>query len=199
MADLPQADFCRLARGGTLAPPGGLPAEKVVLGISSASHAAIRRVHNETPEIALSNLTGTLRKYFLSGGPAAETARRYHDCVETYIDWDEAASPATETPHKGAHIAYGEHIVRSRPDVILGDDGTGEYEVRVLLWDELGLNQAAAEVIALPALDRVEETYGAGKVAIVKVLHLPTRHLEEVAEDAARARRPDVEALLDGV
>lgn len=198
-ADLSQADFCRLARGGDLAPPGGLPAEKIVLGISSASHAAVRRVHNETPEIALSNLAGTLRKYFLSGGQPAQTARHYQECVETYIAWDGQAAPATETPARGKSIGYDGGIVRARPDVILGDDGTGEYEVRVLLWDELPLKRDSAELIALPAVERVEETYGPGKVAVVNVFHLATNDLEQVAADSAHARRADVEELLASV
>jgi hypothetical protein len=199
MADLAQAEFTRLARGGTISSDAPLPSEKLVLGIASTSHAAIRRVHNESPEQALSVLAGKLRRWFLMGGNAALTARRYQDCVEAYIDWDGRAAPATETPSKGAHIAYGDHVIRSRPDVIIAEDGTGEYEVRVLLWDELGLNKEAAEIIALPAVDRVEETYGAGTVSTVKVLHLPTKRLEEVTEDAAKARRADVEALLGGL
>lgn len=198
-ADLSQADFCRLARGGDLAPPGGLPAEKIVLGISSASHAAVRRVHNETPEIALSNLAGTLRKYFLSGGQPAQTARRYQGCVESYIAWDGHAAPATETPARGRAIGYDGGIVRARPDVILANSGTGEYEVRVLLWDELPLDRDSAELIALPAAERVEETYGPGKVAVVKVLHLAINNLEEVAADSAHARRADVAELLASV
>lgn len=199
MADLAQAEFTRLARGGTISTSSPLPSEKLVLGISATSHAAIRRVHNESPAKARAVLAGKLRRWFLMGGNAALTARRYSDCVETYIEWDRNAAPAVETPAKGTPVQYGDNIVRCRPDVILGDEEASEYEVRILLWDELGLNKDSAEVIALPAVDRVEETYGAGKVAVVKVLHLPTRHLQEVAEDAAKARRGDVEELLDSV
>jgi hypothetical protein len=198
MADLAQAEFTRLVRGGTISTGAPLPSEKLVLGIASTSHAAIRRVHKESPEQALAVLASKLRRWFLMGGNAALTARRYQECVEAYIEWDGVAAPATETPSRGLEIAYGDSVVRSRPDVILakGDEG---YEARVLLWDELPLTKQASELIALPAVDRVEETYGEGSVAIVKVLHLATGQLEEVAEDAAKQRRGAVEDLLSDI
>lgn len=199
MADLSQAEYARLARGGTIARGGVSPAEDVVLGISSTSHAAIRRVHKESPARARAVLAGKLRRFFLAGGRAAQTARRYQECVENYIAWDGQAAPATETPSKGTPIAFNGGIVRARPDVILGDDETGEYEARVLLWDELPLDQDSAELIALPVIERVEDTYGEGKVSSVKVLHLVTNHLQEVAADSARARRADIEELLASV
>lgn len=195
MTDLSQAEFGRIARGGELS-SGPRPAEDVVLGISSTSHAAIRRVHRESPAKARADLAGKLRRFFLAGGRAAETARRYQDCVEGYIAWDEAAEPATETPTKGRPVVFSNGVVRARPDVILGDEETGEYEVRALLWDELDLDQDSAELIALPLIERVEDSYGERKVDVVKVLHLVTNHLEEVDVGAARARRADVETLL---
>jgi hypothetical protein len=198
MANLAQAPFTRLARGGHIS-SSSLPSEKLVLGIASTSHAAVRRVHNETPNQAIAVLALKLRKWFLMGGNAAQAARHYQDCVESYIHWDGTAAAAVETPAKGTQTIYGDSIVRSRPDVILEPNGTGRHEVRVLLWDELGLTQDAAEMIALPAVDRVEDTYGEGSVAVVKILHLPTLRLEEVAEDAAKARRGDVEDLLASV
>jgi hypothetical protein len=195
MADLSQAEFGRIARGGSLS-SGPRPAEDVVLGISSTSHAAIRRVHRESPEKARADLAGKLRRFFLAGGRAAETARRYQDCVEGYIAWDETAEPATETPTKGRPVTFSNGVVRARPDVILGNEETGEYEVRALLWDELALDQDSAELIALPLVERVEDAYGEGKVGVVKVLHLVTNQIEEVAANVARGRRTDVEALL---
>jgi hypothetical protein len=199
MANLAQAEFTRLARGGTISSSGPLPSEKLVLGIASTSHAAIRRVHNETPAQARAVLAGKLRKWFLLGGNAASTARHYQECVETYIAWDGVAAPAVETPSKGEPISYGDDLIRCRPDVILADDETGLYEVRVLLWDELGLTADAAELIASPAVERVDETYGTGKVGVVKVLHLPTQQIEEVSEDAARGRRDEVAELLASI
>lgn len=198
MTDLAQAEFTRVARGGTIS-KSPLPSEKLVLGIASSSHAAVRRVHSESPAQALAYLATKLRKWFLKGGTTAQAARHYQECVERYIRWDGVGAPAVETPAKGLEIHYGENVVRSRPDVILAPNGTGQYEIRILLWDELLLDSNAAELIALPAVDRVEETYGEEKVAAVKVLHLPTLTLEEVTEDAAKARRADVEALLDNV
>jgi hypothetical protein len=198
MADLAQAEFTRVARGGTIS-KSPLPSEKLVLGIASSSHAAVRRVHSESPAQALAYLAGKLRKWFLKGGTTAQAARHYRECVERYIQWDGVGAPAIETPSKGLEVTYGESVVRARPDVILSPDGTGQYEVRILLWDELPLDSNSAELIALPAVDRVEETYGEEKVATVKVLHLPTLRLEEVSEEAAKARREDVEALLASV
>jgi len=195
MADLSQAEYGRLARGGSLSNKD-LPAEKVVLGISATSHAAVRRVHNESPARARAVLAGKLRRFFLAGGRAAQTAQRYRECVETYIHWDGEAAPAAETPSKGSPIAYDGGIVRARPDVILGDEDTGEYEVRILLWDELPLDKDSAELIALPVVERVEGTYGEGRISVVKVLHLATNQLQEVAADSAHARRADVEELL---
>jgi hypothetical protein len=199
MADLSQAEYGRLARGGEITRGGVPPAEEVVLGISSTSHAAIRRVHKESPTRARAVLAGKLRRFFLAGGRAAQTARKYQDCVETYIAWDGQAAPATETPAKGTPVAFNGGIVRARPDVILGDEETGQYEARVLLWDELPLDSDSAELIALPVVERVEDTYGPGKVAVVNVLHLPSNKVEQVTTDSAKARRADVEELLGSV
>jgi thioester reductase-like protein len=93
-------------------------------------------------------------------------------------------------------VTFSNGVVRARPDVILGNEETGEYEVRALLWDELALDQDSAELIALPLVERVEDAYGEGKVGVVKVLHLVTNQIEEVAASVARGRRTDVEALL---
>ena len=198
MADLSQAEYARVARGGSLS-KASLPAEKLVLGISATSHAAIRRVHKESPARAKAVLAGKLRRFFLLGGTAAETARRYQECVEGYIAWDGQAASATELPSKGKPISFNGGVVRARPDVILGNGDSGNYEVRILLWDELPLQKDSAELIALPTVERVEDTYGEGKVAVVKVLHLVTNDLQEVAANAAHARRADVEELLTAV
>ncbi|HKF81368.1 MAG TPA: hypothetical protein VKB23_00225 [Solirubrobacterales bacterium] len=96
-------------------------------------------------------------------------------------------------------MSFNGSSVRARPDVVIGDEKTGEYEARVLLWDDLPLDQDAAELIALPVVERVEDTYGNGKVSVVKVLHLVTGQLEEVSPNTARGRRADVEALLASV
>ena len=198
MADLSQAEFARLARGGDIK-EGATPAADVVLGISSTSHAAIRRVHNESPSRARAVLAGKLRRFLLAGGRAAETAGRYRDCVESYILWDGEGASAVETPAKGQAVTFNGSSVRARPDVVIGDEETGEYEARVLLWDDLPLDKDSAELIALPVVERVEDTYGRGKVSVVKVLHLVTGRLEEVSPNTARARRSDVEALLASV
>src|SRR5215218_368516 len=97
MADLSQAEFARLARGGDIK-EGATPAADVVLGISSTSHAAIRRVHHESPSRARAVLAGKLRRFLLAGGRAAETAGRYRDAWSPTFSGTEKGPPPSRPP-----------------------------------------------------------------------------------------------------
>ena len=198
MVNLSQAEFTRLARGDEITPGVEPPTEYFILGIRSSAGACIRRVHSESVEMARSRFASKNGHYLFGGGPAGAAARAYRQYLERYISLDGTAAEAVDLPSKGVAVSFEPgNIVRSRPDVVLGPNEDDEYEVRVLLWDELALDRASAEMIALPALEYVRNTLGSD--AVVCVWQLATQQEEIVSADEADARRPDVEALLLGV
>jgi hypothetical protein len=172
-----------------------------ILGLSSSAHAAIRRVHSETPDRGRAHYAGKASNYLLHGGAAAATARGYRDCIERYIAWDGNADPAVDLPTKGLPISFGQgDIVRSRPDVVLGpDEQSGAYDVRVLLLDELRLDRRAAEMIALAAHEYVWAQFGTNSTALVNVWQLARGEGETVTATEAEGRRTEVEALLAAI
>jgi hypothetical protein len=198
MVNLSQAEFTRLARGDIITPGIEPPTEYFILGIRSSAGGCVRRVHSESVEMARSRFASVNGHYLFGGGAAAAAARAYRQCLERYISLDGTGAEAVDLPSKGVPVAFEPgNIVRSRPDVVLGPNEDGLYEVRVLLWDELALDRASAEVIALPALEYVRSTQGAD--AIVRIWQLATQQEEIVSPDEADGRRGDVEALLLGL
>jgi hypothetical protein len=180
-----------------ITPGEGPDVEGFVLGIRSSAGASIRWVHRESAARGRSHFAGTNARYLFGGGPAAETARNYRDCIESYISLDGAGAETVDMPTKGIRIDFPPgNSVRARPDIVLGSDGdrAGLYEARVLLWDELPLDRRSAELIALPALEYVRHKFHAD--AAVVVWHLARRQEEQVSPAQADARRQEVEALL---
>jgi hypothetical protein len=195
MAELSQAEFGRVARGASINPGNPPDVEWFILGMRQSAIAAVRRVHSQSPDDARAYFQGKASGFYLQGGAAAATARSYRDCIERYIAWDGQAATAEATPTKGIEVRFSpDHVVRARPDVVLG--GPGTYEARVLLWDDLPLGPDAAELIALPAVGYVESEFGKDKAAPVSVWQLATSDRESVGPAAAEGRRSDVEALL---
>lgn len=198
MAELPQAEFGRAARGAPISPGLAPDVEMFILGMGQSARAAVRRVHSDTPDDARAYLAGKHSGFLLQGGSVAAIARAYRACLERYIGWDGQAAAAVATPTKGHPVPFApNHIIKARPDVVL-DTGSG-HEARVLLWDDLPLDAKAAEMIALPIVGYVEADFGQGSVAVVSVWQLETGQQEAVGPAAAQARRQDVETLLASI
>ena len=194
MADITQATFTRAVRGDAKAKPGVSPEiEPVVKGISSVSRAAVRRVHKESAANALAYFAGKVSKFLLSGGRSAATAESYRRSLRQYIEWDEAEEAADLDI--ASPVAFGSDRVRARAHVVILD-GNKDREVRVLLWDELPLNQAQAEMIALPVLDCVNSEYATGTTTAIEVWQLAKSQRYSVAPGSAEAQREAVEELV---
>lgn len=175
--------------------PGKTPKiENVVGAISSISRAAVRCVHRESPSDALAYFEGAIKKFTEMGPRAAATCETYSQSVARYIDWDGAADDA-DLDLK-LTVPFGpEDRVRSIAHVVL-DAGDDRRLARVLLWDELPLSSEAAEMIALPIVECVENVYGAESVAAIEVWHLALAEKERVERNTALSRRPDVESFF---
>lgn len=192
--DLAQADFMRGVRGEKIV-PGRTPRIEPILGaVSSISRKAIRCVHQESPAAAEAYFSGAIAKFVLMGSRAAATCQTYSRSVETYIEWDGQGGEA-ELDLK-LLVPFGpEDQVRTIAHVVL-DAGEDQREARVLLWDDLPLGQKAAEMIALPIVECVENVHGANSVSTVAVWHLARGEKERVVRDIALARRSDVEGFF---
>jgi hypothetical protein len=93
-------------------------------------------------------------------------------------------------------VSFGQgNSVRALAHVVV-DDGAGAYAARLLLWDELQVSAAQAEMLALPVLEGVEARLGAGTVSRVEVWQLGTNQRHVVTLAAARAQAPSVQHFL---
>lgn len=192
MAEVPQADFTRAVRGANIS--GQDEIEPVVGGISSVARATIRRIHREGTAKALAYYASGTKKFSLMGGNPASTVNTYRASVDQYVAWDGGqAAPADIDVSETISFAPGD-AVRAIAHVAI--DAPADREVRVLLWDELRLDQNGAEQIALPALEAVENAFGQGVVAVVEVWQLATGQRVTVPPTLARARHSDVQTLL---
>jgi hypothetical protein len=197
VAEIPQATFTRAVRGDNVK-AGVVPdIEPVVKGISSISRAAVRKVHKESPELALSYFAGKVSRFLLMGGRPAATADTYRNSLLQYIDWDKAGEAADLDV--GARVSFGNgNWVRARSHVVI-ERNDESREARVLLWDDLPLNEASAEMIALPIVECVNSQYGDGSVGVIEVWQLARSQRYSVAPASAEARRGDVEDLLSSL
>jgi hypothetical protein len=192
--ELPQADYMRGVRGEQIDPNKTPKIENVVGAISSISKKAVRCVHSESPSDALAYFEGAIRKFTEMGPRPAATCDTYSRSVHRYIEWDGAADDA-EFDLK-LTVPFGpDDRVRAIAHVVLEVDDDA-YEARVLLWDDLPLSQKAAEMIALPIVECVENVHGAESVQAVEVWHLARSEKERVERNAALARRADVESFF---
>lgn len=195
MGNVSQADFTRAVRSGQIVVGSEDDIEDVVKGISSIARAAVRKVHRDSPAAARSYFAGMVAKYLLGGGSAAGTARAYGHALDTYIDWDGGSGSADlDVGLKRDPVLFGADSVRAIAHVVC--DGDDEIEARILLWDELGLDQRAAEIIALPILERVDDNFGAGATTRIEVWQVAQGQRYSVSPAAAQARRPEVQAIL---
>jgi hypothetical protein len=192
--ELAQADFMRGIRGEKVVPGQTPKIQPVLGGISSISRTAIRRVHQESPDSARVYFEGAIAKFVLMGDRAAATCDTYRRSVNRYIEWDGGSGDA-DIDLKLV-VPFGpEDRVRAIAHVAreVGEDA---WEGRVLLWDDLPLGSTAAEIIALPIVECVENVHGVDSVVAVDVWHLARREKERVERNAALARRPDVESFF---
>jgi hypothetical protein len=194
VADVSQAEFCRAVRGGAVIIGTPPPVEPLVLGLSSISRTAVRRVHQQSPVNALAYFDNKAAPYFAGGGGVAATAQGFRDSVERYIQWDATAPPAELDVSDIVGFGPG-NSVRARGHVVV-DDGAGLKEARLLLWDELPISAAEAELVALPVLECVEARLGVGSVSRVEVWQLSTSQRETVLPTTARGRQSAVQQVL---
>lgn len=195
MAHVSQADFARAARGGTILPPEGQAIEPILGGISSVSRCAVREVHRNSPEGAISYFNSRTAKWLLQGGWAAATVKSYRVALDQYIEWDGGSGEAEsfDVGNKMSPIFFGpDNSVRALAHVVF-DSGR---EARVLLWDDLPLNTTSAEMIALPIVTRIDGIHGEGAATHVEVWHLAQSQRNTVSSQAAQARHADVQTLL---
>lgn len=197
MPELGQADYMRGVRGKPITPGQTPRIENVVGAISSISRKAVRCVHKESPADALAYFEGAIRKFTEMGPRAAATCQTYWDSLGRYIEWDGAANEA-DLDLK-LTVPFGpDHRVRAIAHVVL-DAGNDQREGRVLLWDDLPLSGKAAEMIALPIVECVENVYGFESVATIDIWQLARSEKERVQRNAALARRPDVESFFSNL
>jgi hypothetical protein len=197
MVELTQGEFAQVARGATIVPGAGPDADWLILGMGSSARAAIRRVHDTSPAFAQSDFSGKVARFLLQGGAARAAAQGLTACVARYIALDGTGGPALALPTKGFGVTYPPgNVVRARPDVILGPDANGDFEARVLLWDDLPLNAHSAELIALPVFDYLQATIDPTATGLVNVWQLRRRQEETVTPQSAATRRSEVATLL---
>jgi hypothetical protein len=197
MADVSQAEFCRAVRGGSVRVGETPDVEFFVLGLSSVARAAVRRVHKDSPAAARAYFGSRVAQFLQRGGTGAATARSFGNSVDRYIQWDGTAPPAPPTRlDLGHHVTFGVgNSIRALAHVVV-EDGQGQHVARLLLWDDLSLSSADAEMLALPVLECAEARLGAGSVSRVEVWQLGTNQREVVNPATARARRADVQQFL---
>lgn len=194
MPEVRQADFMRGVRGETINPDQTPQIEPIVKGLSSISRAAIRRVHNESPDEARAYFAQATAKFRLRGGRAAATVDSYRSSLEQYIEWDGVGQDA-DLDIKGTVTFSPDDRVRALAHVVFGSDD-GARRARVLLWDSVTLGQRAAEMIALPIVECVNAEYGADKTSEVEVWQLALGQRYSVAPEDAEGRRGEVESFF---
>ena len=199
MPELSQAEYTRAVRGAPVIPGADPDIEPVVAGISSVARCAIRNVHRQSAASALAYFDGRVAKY--AGGPAWATAQAFRAALKRYIAWDAAIGrPVLPDGIDVKHdVAFGSgNVVRTWCHVAV-DDGAGGTEARIVLWDELRLNQPAAEMIALPILEAADAEYGAGSTSVIRVWQVATNQAVSVAPAAAQSRRSQIQSLMAGL
>jgi hypothetical protein len=194
MAELSQAEFARAVRGAAVAPGEPPDVPFFILGMGQSARAAMRRVHKSSAAIARSELAGKFARFFGQGGGAAATAQSLTDCLDRYIRWDTQAGGwgrgiRYDLPQT---VSFGTGEVRAIGNIVLGDGS----EARMILCDELPIDQRTAEMLALPIFECVDAHFGAGTCQLVRVWQLATNQRIAVRSAAASARRGAVQSLL---
>ena len=196
MPELSQAEFTRAARGERITPGAEPNIEPVLMGISSVAHAAVRKVHRQSPAQALSYFDGRVAKY--AGGPAWPTARTFRAALQRYVAWDAAVGLPMRIDGIDVKLTvdFGPGDgVRAISHVVV-DDGAGGSEARIVLWDELRLRQSSAEMIALAILEAADARYGPRSTTLINVWHVTQNQPVPVTPAQARARLADVHTLF---
>jgi hypothetical protein len=148
----------------------------------------------------LSYFDAGVAKY--AGGPAWATAQAYRAGIQRYIAWDAAVGQPLMVDNDGdgidvkLEVGFGPgNTVRTWCHVVV-EDGSGGTEARIVLWDELGLNQQSAEMIALPILEAADARFGAGSTSNIKVWQVALVQPVPVLPAAAQARRAQIQTLI---
>jgi hypothetical protein len=197
MGDLSQADFARAARGAEIFGDAG-QIEQIMGGLTQVAKCAVRDVHRKSPAAAVDYFDGKTAKWLFRGGWAAATVRIYRVSLSQYIDWDGGSGEAErfDVGFKKPPIVFAPgDSVRAQAHIVR-DLGGNKREARVLLWDDVPLDEDSAEMIALPVVERINNVFGAGSMTEVGVWHLAQPRRFTVLPAAAEARRADVQTLL---
>jgi hypothetical protein len=170
------------------------------MGMSSVAHAAVRKVHRESPVAAVSYFNSRVAKY--AGSPAWPAAQAFRQQLERYIAWDAAIGQPLMPDGIDVKLTvpFGAgNAVRAITHVVVEDGAIAAVEARIVLWDELRLNQRSAEMIALPILEATDAGYGAGTTTRIQVWQVAQNQPVTIAPGSAQTRRGEIQTLISGL
>jgi hypothetical protein len=171
----------------------------------SSVRGALRTVHADSPAAGRRKIESKLNPWLKGAGSdnpglraSATAAANYIQVVDQCADWHESSTLKYELWQLRGAVRYSstdgvDVLVR----VVLQDPGTKHWG-RVILWDTVPLNAAAARVVAAPVIEILDQEYGRRAVGGVEVWHGRTGRKFRVPADRARAARPAAVTLVSG-
>lgn len=197
----------RAARGESVVLGGTSDVPFHIMGMVSTVRSALKKVHLDSPSVGSARVHGKLDHHQVNASSSnrghkatATAAQNYTDAVDRCAAWH------TASPLKAIHWELKALVSFNSSDrvaavvrVVLGDPGSGEIVGRILLWDPLPLDLAAAEIMAALAVEVLDQTYSPAQVREIEVwqCRLGDRHVVSAVD--ARAARASAAALVAGM
>lgn len=192
------------ARGKRVTP--GAPMDDIpghILGMVTCVRWAIHKVHTDSPAEGREYIGRALEKWLARAGSdnrgeraSATAASNYIDCVHQAAAWHVASGAKLRRWEVPGLVTYSDtdHVQAIVRAVV--ENREGGIEGRVILWDSAPLDLSAAEVIAAPAIEVLDQLYEGPIAVAIEVWQCREQVLHRVEGADARTARPRAAALV---
>jgi hypothetical protein len=193
------SDLRDIARRG----PGWRPAapDAPIVTPAPIRKKAVRLYHTEGHPASLAYLAGRrkgsrgLAGDYGPGGRRAQQGARTRASFDRYVRLDIADGRPYADLELSKEIPIGDHVFAASLDVVLFvPRGFGG---RLLNWDQTGLTDDTAEVVAAPMVRMIDQELGSDTCVEIEVWDLEHNLCWVVDRSTALAKLKDVEDLLD--
>lgn len=192
MVELSQSEYARAVRGIPVTPGAPPQTPPLLLGLSAVARTAVRRVHTESPDVAVAYFNRRVAKWRAAGPRAAGTTNAFGRRLDQYVEWDRLAGLPVDRVDVCSTVPVGRSTwVRATAHVV-GLEGDGHARPRVVIWDTEPCDSVTAALVALPALEATVRLVDP-HIEVIDVWQLGTGCQYAVSASAARARAQEAE------
>jgi hypothetical protein len=162
----------------------------------------MHEVHKVSPASGKAKARSSLGKYLAGSSSAnrgtkatATAAQNYIAIVDEYADRQQASQLSFVTWEQKGAVAYGNDVVEVIVRAVMRDSSGGIWG-RLAFWDTAALDPSAAELLACPCVELLDQVFSPQPIQGVEAWQCRTGETHTVTAAAARRQHANVASYI---